>query len=107
MKPVTVGEIDQRLSAGATTITGKDRQRGERQLRIDEREVPLEREPAVPPCRGPVVDGRLPVEQSQADRERELEVGAAGKLRDETADLLRGPAARVEQALQPSDRVAL
>jgi hypothetical protein len=48
-----------------------------------------------------------PVEQRKADRERELEVRTTRQLRDKRADLRRGPAARVEQSLEPRDRMTV
>jgi hypothetical protein len=100
---VTLGEIDQCLGAGAATVAGKNCERGERELRVDKRQVALQGEPAAPPRRCARINGWLPVEQRKADRERELEVRATRQLRDKRADLRRGPATRVEQSLEPGD----
>jgi hypothetical protein len=106
-KAVAIGEVDQCLGAGAAAVTRKDRERGERQLRVDERQVALQGEPAAPPRGGARIHGGLAVEQRQADRERELEVRATRQLRDQQANLLRGPAARLQEPLQAGDRVAI
>jgi hypothetical protein len=107
VQPVTLGQIDQCLGAGAATVAGKHCERGERELRVDKRQVAFQSEPAAPPRRCARIHGWLPVKQRKADRERELEVRTTRQLRDKRADLRRGPAARVELSLEPRDRMTV
>jgi hypothetical protein len=82
VQPVTLGEIDQCLGAGAATVAGKDCSAASASCastsgRLRSR---ANRLPHLAAARG--LNGWLPVEQRKADRKRELEVRTTRQLRD-------------------------
>jgi hypothetical protein len=62
LQAVSVGELNQRLSAGSGPFAGKRRERRERELRVDERQSAFDREPARPLGGGAGVRLRLSIE---------------------------------------------
>ena len=70
---MTIGELDQRLSArlGAGALQRGDRR--QRQLRIDQPQAVLDRHPRTPPRPGALKRLGFTVKQRQQDRQRVLE----------------------------------
>ena len=66
-------DLDQRLGAGPGARARERGQRSERELRVDQVELALDRQPAAPPGRDPRVAVRLELQQREADVERVLE----------------------------------